>query len=206
MNRAAPHSPARAGRPAGTRRATRLDAAVTADGLSVSVVLLGAGDGERWPVFAWRLRDEPPPAGDVVVCLGQRGDRGLYVDLARCPDVVTAPGSTGAGCRYAVWLARQLAAAGQETAVVGGDPGSFDNPFPPEVGHVGSVEELAALGAAVALCVDPDESHAAALSLLRGTLGTPIPVLLGSVPPGRWSLTLRASGRPAPDGRPGCPD
>ncbi|GGM14818.1 hypothetical protein GCM10012279_36240 [Micromonospora yangpuensis] len=165
----------------------------------VSVRLVGVAAGRGAPAYAWLGAGEPAPSATLPLVLGNQGPWRLHVDLSRAPDVLTLVGSTEVCQRTAALFARQLRAAGVGVAVVGTALGTHTVdglrtlpalPEPPAPG-----EELPAPYVVfVAGLAGP--AMASVRRLAAATGGRCVPVLMGPVPGGRWSLQLLPGGRP----------
>ncbi|MET8368325.1 hypothetical protein [Micromonospora profundi] len=155
------------------------------------------------PAYAWLGEREPAPPAILPLVLGHRGPWRLHVDLGRAPDVLTLVGPVGACRRAAVLLARRLHAAGIGVAVVGAALGTQapggsrvldalpQPPTPEEELPKPYVVFTAGLAAGDA---------AGARSLAATTGGRCVPVVIGPVPGGRWSIQVGPdAGVVAPD-------
>ncbi|WLS43452.1 hypothetical protein Q3V37_18800 [Micromonospora profundi] len=145
------------------------------------------------PAYAWLGEREPAPPAILPLVLGHKGPWRLHVDLGRAPDVLTLVGPVGACRRAAVLLARRLHAAGIGVAVVGAALGTQapggsrvldalpQPPTPEEELPKPYVVFTAGLAAGDA---------AGARSLATTTGGRCVPVVIGPVPGGRWSIQV----------------
>jgi len=145
------------------------------------------------PAYAWLGEREPAPPAILPLVLGHQGPWRLHVDLGRAPDVLTLVGPVGACRRAAVLLARRLHAAGIGVAVVGAALGTQapggsrvldalpQPPAPEEELPKPYVVFTAGLAAGDA---------AGARSLAATTGGRCVPVVIGPVPGGRWSIQV----------------
>ncbi|QLQ36446.1 hypothetical protein [Micromonospora robiginosa] len=156
------------------------------------VRLVGVAAGRGAPPYAWLGPGETAPPAMLPLVLGRRGPWRLHVDLARVPDVFTLVGPVALCGRAAVALAGTLSAAGVGVAVVGETPGGDlpagcrrlpDLPEPPRPGE-GLPEP------SVVFVEGPPPAGARGLAAATG--GRCVPVVLGPVPAGRWSLQLDA--------------
>ncbi|WP_091055285.1 hypothetical protein [Micromonospora humi] len=156
------------------------------------VRLVGVAAGRGAPPYAWLGPGETAPPAVLPLVLGRRGPWRLHVDLARVPDVLTLVGPVAVCRRAAVALAGGLTAAGVGVAVVGDalgvapPDGARRLPGLPE--PPGPGDDLPAPG--VVFTAGP--SPAGARGLATATGGRCVPVVLGPVPAGRWSLQLDA--------------
>jgi hypothetical protein len=160
----------------------------------VTVRLVGVAAGRGAPAYAWLADGEEPPPATVPLVLGRKGRWRLHVDLARTPDVVTIVGEDGDCRRQAAAFARQLRASGLGVAVVNDALGEETVP------GTWALDRFPSLPAAgdprpephVVLCAGlPDP--ATARHLVTATEGRAVPVLIGAVPSGRWSIQLAAA-------------
>jgi hypothetical protein len=156
----------------------------------VSVRLAGVAAGLGVPAFAWLAEDEKPPPATVPLVLGRKGRWSLLVDLARTPDVVTIVGSDRDCRRQAAGFARQLRRTGLGVAVV---DGALGDETVPGVRALDRFPDLPAPGDS------RPEPHvvfsaglpgATARRLVTATEGRAVPVILGNVPDGRWSIRV----------------
>ncbi|MDQ0370000.1 hypothetical protein [Catenuloplanes indicus] len=155
----------------------------------VTVRLFGVASGAV-PAYAWLADGEEPPPATVPVVVGRRGRWRLHVDLARTPDVLTIVGPVDAARRQAAALIAGLDEAGVGVAVVRDAmdgvpvPGArrlSRFPAPPAPGRM--LESTF-----VVLATD---APAEARHLAAATDGHAVPVIMGEVPGGRWSIQLR---------------
>ncbi|PTA47865.1 hypothetical protein C8054_03190 [Micromonospora sp. RP3T] len=160
------------------------------------VRLVGVAAGRGVPPYAWLGPGETAPPAVLPLVLGRRGPWRLHVDLARVPDVFTLVGPAGVCGRAAATLAGRLSAAGVGVAVVGEALGAEPPdgyrrlaglPEPPRPG-----EDLPA--PSVVFTAGP--SPAGARGLAAATDGRCVPVVLGPVPAGRWSLQFEVAAGP----------
>ncbi|MFF0234409.1 hypothetical protein [Micromonospora sp. NPDC005254] len=154
------------------------------------VRLVGVAAGRGAPPYAWLGPGEVAPPAVLPLVLGRSGPWRLHVDLARVPDVFTLVGPVAVCGRAAAALAGGLSAAGIGVAVVGETLGGGmaagcrrlpGLPEPPGPG-----EELPE--PSVVFVEGP--SPAGARGLAAATGGRCVPVVVGPVPAGRWSLQL----------------
>ncbi|WP_431930162.1 hypothetical protein [Micromonospora sp. RP3T] len=160
------------------------------------VRLVGVAAGRGVPPYAWLGPGETAPPAVLPLVLGRRGPWRLHVDLARVPDVFTLVGPAGVCGRAAATLAGRLSDAGVGVAVVGEALGAelpdgyrrlAGLPEPPRPG-----EDLPA--PSVVFTAGP--SPAGARGLAAATDGRCVPVVLGPVPAGRWSLQFEVAAGP----------
>ncbi|WP_229403246.1 hypothetical protein [Micromonospora okii] len=163
------------------------------------VRLVGVAAGRGAPPYAWLGPGEPAPPAVLPLVLGRSGPWRLHVDLARVPDVLTLVGPAAVCGRTAAFFARRLSAAGVGVAVVGEAlgaeppdgcrrlPGLPEPPGPGEAPLEPSVVFTAGLSTA---------AMAGARGLAAATGGRCVPVVLGPVPAGRWSLQLDVDEEP----------
>ncbi|MBM7489483.1 hypothetical protein JOD64_000705 [Micromonospora luteifusca] len=164
---------------------------LTEDG-PVSVRLSGVTPGEGRPAYAWLAEGEEPPPAIVPLVLGHRDGWRLHVDLARTPDVLTIVGPDDDCRRRAAAYARQLRGAGLGVAIVGD---ALGHEAVPGTRRLERFPELPAADEPrpepyVVLCAGLPEPAAIVRQLARATQGRAVPVILGSVPAGRWSIRL----------------
>ncbi|MFJ8688727.1 hypothetical protein [Micromonospora wenchangensis] len=159
----------------------------------IRVRLVGVAAGRGAPAYAWLGPDEAAPPATLPLVLGHRGPWRLHVDLGRAPDVLTLVGDTDDCRRTAVLFARRLRAGGIGVATVGDVFG----------GHAPEgCRTLPGLPAASAPDVDPPAPYAVFTTGLAGvelagarrlatdTGGRCVPVVIGPVPAGRWSVQV----------------
>ncbi|MEU1603159.1 hypothetical protein [Micromonospora matsumotoense] len=160
---------------------------------SIRVRLVGVAAGRGAPAYAWLGPDEAAPPAALPLVLGHRGPWRLHVDLGRAPDVLTLVGDTD-DCRHtAALFARRLRAAGIGVATVGGVLGAQA----PD-----GCRPLPGLPAAPAPDADPSPPYVVFTPGLAGTElagarrlatesgGRCVPVVIGPVPAGRWSVQV----------------
>ncbi|WP_140158132.1 hypothetical protein [Micromonospora sp. NBS 11-29] len=156
------------------------------------VRLVGIAAGRGASPYAWLGPGEAAPPAVLPLVLGRSGPWRLHVDLTRVPDVLTLVGPVAVCRRAAAALVGGLTAAGVGVAVVGDalgetPPDGCDRlpglPEPPGPG-----DDLPAPG--VVFTAGP--APAGARGLAAATGGRCVPVVLGPVPPARWSLQLDA--------------
>jgi hypothetical protein len=154
----------------------------------VLVRLAGIATGPPTPPYAWLAETEPAPTAAVPLLLGAKGPWRLHVDLARTPDVFTLVGAAEGCRRLAAAYARQLHASGVDVAVIGDALGVdiFDGcrslvswPEPDEV----AAESCVIIGAGLPEGAERRGFEAA-------ILGRCVPMLIGQVPDGRWSVQV----------------
>ncbi|WP_157517516.1 hypothetical protein [Micromonospora rifamycinica] len=175
----------------------------------IRVRLVGVAAGRGAPAYAWLGPDEAAPPASLPLVLGRRGPWRLHVDLGRAPDVLTLVGDTD-DCRHtAALFAGQLRAAGIGVATVGGVLGGQA----PE-----GCRSLPGLPAAAAPGADPPPPYvvftpglaatelAGARRLATDTGGRCVPVVIGPVPAGRWSVQVGSADGRAPAARSGTAD
>ncbi|MEV6813993.1 hypothetical protein [Micromonospora sp. NPDC051296] len=155
----------------------------------ILVRLAGVTTGPATPAYAWLADDEPAPAAAVPLVLGRKGPWRLQVDLGRAPDVFTLVGVVEECRRLAAAYARQLHAGGITVAVVGDALGAetFNGcrrlTGLPEPGD-GDSDPCVVIIAGI-----PGDGPG---DLAAATGGRCIPVVIGPVPDGRWSVQLAA--------------
>ena len=159
----------------------------------VHVRLVGMATRREAPAYAWLGETEAAPAATVPLVLGSRGPWRLHVDLGQAPDVLTLVGALDACQRLAAALARRLHSDGVGVAVVGDALGAGtldgyqtftglpDPPVPGEQLPDPCVIFTAGLPAGAADGVR---------GLAAATAGRCVPVLVGPVPAGRWSVQM----------------
>ncbi|MFJ6197318.1 hypothetical protein [Micromonospora sp. NPDC092111] len=159
----------------------------------IQVRLVGVAAGRGAPAYAWLGPDEPVPPATLPLVLGRKGPWRLHVDLGRAPDVLTLVGDPEDCRRTAVRYARGLRAAGIGVAEVGGALGADapdgcrplpELPAPPAPGE-DPVEPYVVFTAGL-----PAASMVGARRLATTTGGRRVPVVLGPVPGGRWSVQV----------------
>ncbi|MGW0502455.1 hypothetical protein [Micromonospora sp. NPDC003241] len=183
--------PAGPGRPE-VGDATELSADLRVEGLNLSVSLNGARDAAAAP-FGWYGPGEAPPAATLPLLLGDRDGWRLYVDLVRCPDVLTVAGSLPDGQRYARRLIRQALADGNEVTVVGDVLGESLPNGCNRVAQLSDVEPSPTPG--IVVCPQLANGDGRVSRELR-TAGVQVPVVLGEVTPSRWSIAVRPTREP----------
>lgn len=175
----------------------------------IRVRLVGVAAGRGAPAYAWLGPDEVAPPASLPLVLGHRGPWRLHVDLGRAPDVLTLVGDTD-DCRHtAALFARRLRAAGIGVATVGGVLGGQA----PE-----GCRSLPGLPAAPVPGADPPPPYvvftpglaatelAGARRLATDTGGRCVPVVIGPVPAGRWSVQVGSADGRGPAARSGTAD
>jgi hypothetical protein len=166
---------------------------------AVTVRLVGARTPSGPALQGWFHGVRPPEGSPTLVTLGANETGTLYFDLALAPDVVTVTGSPESRQRQALSLVRQLIEAGVAVTAVGSPFGASHPLGCPRVATVedaiddaaGANDEWRVLFYAPADDRDTDGNLAAirrALSIPRPQL---VPVLVGDVRPGRWSLDVQ---------------
>jgi hypothetical protein len=158
------------------------------DGNRVGASLVGVtGDGPGRP-YGWRDATQAPPPATLPVVLGESDGRRLFLDLGRCPDVLTVVGARPDGEKYALRLIRQLLANGHGVAVLGDE--LFRDALPAGCRRLGEMADVRGLDApGIVVCGRLAGKDIAAARLSRAS-GGPIPVLVGEVPRARWSLQV----------------
>ncbi|MGC4769027.1 hypothetical protein ACLQ25_08580 [Micromonospora sp. DT44] len=163
----------------------------------VHVRLVGAAKRREAPAYAWLGEAEPAPPASVPLVLGRQGPWRLHVDLGQVPDVLTVVGALDVCQRLATALARRLHSEGVRVAVVGEALGAVDVngyetlpglPSPPTPGDGlpdPCVFFVAGLPAGAA-----DDIR----GLATATGGRYVPVVVGPVPGGRWSVRVGDGG------------
>ncbi|QOC93839.1 hypothetical protein [Micromonospora craniellae] len=169
-----------------------LSADLRAEGLDLSVSLNGARDAAAAP-FGWYGPGEAPPAATLPLLLGDRDGWRLYVDLVRCPDVLTVAGSLPDGQRYARRLIRQALADGNEVTVVGDILGDSLPNGCNRAEQLSDVEPSPTPG--IVVCARLANGDGRVARELR-TAGVQVPVVLGEVTPSRWSISVRPTKEP----------
>ncbi len=159
----------------------------------IRVRLVGVAAGRGAPAYAWLGPDETAPPATLPLVLGHRGPWRLHVDLGRAPDVLTLVGDTDDCRRTAALFAGRLRAGGIGVATVGDVLGGQA----PQ-----GCRSLPGLPAASAPDVDPPAPYvvftpglagaelAGARRLATDTGGRCVPVVIGPVPAGRWSVQV----------------
>ncbi|MFC0527157.1 hypothetical protein [Phytohabitans kaempferiae] len=170
--------------PAGQQELT---ADVWAEGLSVTVSLNGVRGRGSEPPFAWRRAGQALPDAALPLLVGERDGRRLFVDLARCPDVLTVVERATDGQPYAHRLVRQVLAAGNEVTVVGDILGGTLPAGCTRAGALSEVEPSRTPG--VVLCARLDPGDGQVVHQLR-LAGAQVPVILGGVTPSRWCVRV----------------
>ena len=158
------------------------------DGNRVDASLVGVtGDGPGRP-YGWRDATQAPPAATLPVVLGESEGRRLFLDLGRCPDVLTVVGTLPDGEKYALRLIRQLLANGHGVAVLGDE--LFHDALPAGCRRLSAMADVRSLDApGIVVCGRLAGKDIAAARLSRAS-GGPVPVLVGDVPRARWSLQV----------------
>ncbi|MGC4747922.1 hypothetical protein ACLQ28_20035 [Micromonospora sp. DT201] len=164
---------------------------LTEDG-PVNVRLSGVTPGHGVPAYAWLAEGEEPPPATAPLVLGHRDGWRLHVDLARTPDVLTIVGPDGDCRRRAAAYARQLRGAGLGVTLIGD---ALGHETVPGARRLERFPELPAPDEPrpepyVVFCAGLPEPAAIVRQLARATQGRAVPVILGSVPAGRWSIRL----------------
>ncbi|MEO3816720.1 hypothetical protein [Plantactinospora sp. B24E8] len=158
----------------------------------LNVRLLGVNSEGAGAPYAW-LGNEPLPAATMPVVLGRQDGWRFFVDLGAAPDVFTVSGTPSAARRVALALAEQLHVAGVAVTVVGDALGA-EVPagyrrlatFPLDDHDIASLAEPGVLisgglrGAELA----------AARGLATRTRHRVVPLLVGEVLRGRWSVRV----------------
>ncbi|WP_432049788.1 hypothetical protein [Verrucosispora sp. NA02020] len=170
-----------------TKLRTDLDDASTA----LRVQLVGAAGPSAPPAYAWLADDEQLTGARVPVRLGHRDGWGLWVDLARTPDVLTVTGDPVACRQRAASLARQLLAADVDVMVVGDALGADPPPgarwldeFPLDMPDPGSTAAVVFSGGLRGARLR------AARRMAADSGGAVVPVLTGEVLRARWSIVV----------------
>lgn len=166
---------------------------VTASLVGQSTIRSGAlpdgvtADGLGSP-YGWRDRTQAPPVAILPVLLGENDGRRLFLDLGRCPDVLTVVGAAPDAEAYALRLIWQVLDGGHEVAVLGDD--LFRDILPDgcrRLRVLADAYDLKAPGIVVSGRLAGKDVAAARLSRASGG---PIPMLVGEVPRARWSLQI----------------
>lgn len=159
----------------------------------VNVWLVGTANRRKTPPYAWLAETEPAPPATVPLVLGSRGPWRLHVDLGQTPDVLTVVGALDACQRLAAALARRLHSAGVGVAVIGDALGG---------GHLDDYRTLAGLpeppaaGEAlpepyvIFIAGVPEGVGDGLRGLVAASGGLCVPVVVGPVPSGRWSVQV----------------
>lgn len=164
---------------------------------SIRIRLVGVAAGRGAPAYAWLGDGEKAPAATLPLVLGHQGPWRLHVDLSRAPDVLTLVGPREASRRTAALFVRQLRRAGIGVAVVGdvlkgenldGVRNLDDLPAPPAPGDDLPEPYVVITGALAA------GAMADARKLAGATGGRCVPMVIGPVPGGRWSIQLDPEG------------
>lgn len=142
----------------------------------------------------WLAHGEPRPEMVLPVELGERDGWRLWVDLAGAPGPVTVTGPVAAGRRQARALADRLHAEGHAVLVVGNALGEQPPPGWTALPALPAVEELPDT-AGVLLCGGLHGAELAAARAIASAEGCRVvPVVVGEVVRGRWSLSAVAEG------------
>lgn len=173
---------------------------VTPDG-ALHVRLIGAAVRSGTSPFAWLADGETAPPALLPLVLGHRGPWRLHIDLSRVPDVLTVVGTEPDCRRHAAKFARQLAGAGIEVAFVGDALGDAPllgatrlDRFPEPPGRVGTPLGTGPRPTVVVAAGPLGDAAAAVRSLAAATAGRVVPIIIGEVPAGRWSVQVPAGG------------
>jgi hypothetical protein len=186
---AAPETP-----PAGpVRLTTNLEPLTAEREHHLDVRLLGADRGSGATPYAWVEGDDPPPEARLPVVLGRREGRGLLLDLAAVPDVLTITGRMALARPQAADLAEQVSRAGAAVVVVGGvlggDAPAGATAAPDFAAAVAAADRIS--GAVVVVSGGLRGADlAAARALAARTHHRAVPVLIGEVIRARWSVTV----------------
>jgi hypothetical protein len=182
--RQGPGSGAEEGEPSDT-----LTAELVTDGNRIAVSLAGAADTGRAAAFGWRDAGQAPPVGTLPVLIGEDGGRELFLDLGRCPDVLTIVGDLPDCEKHALRLVRQMLAGGNGVAVLGEQ--ILVDALPVGGRRVEAMDEVRDLDSAgIVICGRLAGADLAAARVARSA-GGPTPVIIGDVPRSRWSLVLQ---------------
>ncbi|MEU7926711.1 hypothetical protein [Micromonospora sp. NPDC049107] len=163
----------------------------------VHVRLVGAAKRRETPAYAWLGETEPAPPATVPLVLGRQGPWRLHVDLGQVPDVLTVVGALDVCQRLATALARRLHSEGVRVAVVGEALGAVDLngyetlpglPSPPPPGEGPPDPCVIFVAGLPAGAADDMRGLAAA------TGGRYVPVVVGPIPGGRWSVRVGDGG------------
>jgi hypothetical protein len=134
--------------------------------------------------WTWLVPGDRPPVTCAGVILGRDGDRRLWIDVALVPDVLTIAGDPAAGRRVVIALVEQLCNTGAAVTIVGDALGSW---LPDGCAWVAAADAPAS-GADVLVCAElPDRSLT---EILGRAAGRAVPVVLGDLPPSRWSVRV----------------
>ncbi len=123
--------------------------------------------------------------------LGEDNGRKLFLDLERCPDVLTIVGSLPDCEKHALRLARQVLATGNGVAVLGDR--IFADTLPAGCHRIETIDGVRDPGSpGIVICGRLTGADLAAARIARSA-GGPTPVVIGNVPRSRWSLLLEKS-------------
>jgi hypothetical protein len=159
----------------------------------VRVRLSDVAAGRDTPAYTWLADGEAPPPATIPLVLGRKDGWRLHVDLACSPDVLTIVGPDDGCRRLAAAFARQLLNAGLGVSIVDDVLGDQT------MSGVRLLDRFPQLPAPrdplpepyVLFCTRPQGPTAAtARQLAAVTHGRAVPVILASVPGGRWSIQL----------------
>jgi hypothetical protein len=158
--------------------------------IRLRVRLLGSSGPRRTSPYRSGPSEEGATATPTLVRLGDGPEGPLRVDLALAPDVVTLTGAPEARRPTALALARRLGRAGVPVTVVGEALGGV---VPSGCVRIADPADLAPAVDSpvtpVVICAGPDDRVAAMIRRLppRSASG-PVVILVGGVPPARWSI------------------
>jgi hypothetical protein len=170
-----------------------LETEVHAGDQTVMVALLGVrGDGPG-PAFAWRGDGQAPPVAGLPVVLGERASRRLYLDLARCPDVLTVTGPGPDRLRLALRLAQQLLADGHEVTVLGDLFGAAE---PAGCRRADDLSEVTGPDRTGVVIMGERDWDFERTARWRQAPGGAAPIVLGTETRARWSVRVAEDRRP----------
>ncbi|MEU0152211.1 hypothetical protein [Micromonospora fulviviridis] len=171
-----------------------LDVPLTAaSGLDRATVrLAGVRLPRATPPWLWLDVDAAGPPAPTYIAVGALDGRALCLDLVQAPDVLTVTGDEAKARRLSAALAGQLIERGVPVTVVGGTIGG---PLA-DARMVRSLTEAETATddptAAQIIFCGPESDDAPVLRRLAArTDPRTIVVLVGEVPPGRWSIEVR---------------
>jgi hypothetical protein len=172
--------------------AENMTAELVAEDDRIAVSLAGAAGSGPAAAFGWRGTGQTPPTGTLPVLIGEDGGRKLFLDLGRCPDVLTIVGPLPDCEKYALRLARQLLADGNGVAVLG--ERILADALPAGGRRVEAMADVRGLDSpGIVICGRLTGADLAAARVARSA-GGPTPVVIGDVPRSRWSLVLSRNG------------